>query len=164
MKTAVVYYSMGGNTKWTAERIAEEVQGDLIPLEPDQAYPDKGFRKFFWGGKSAVMGEKPSLRPYSFDPGKYDAVLIGTPVWAGSFTPPVRTFLDENRMALQGKKLGVFVCFSGGGAEKAVQKMERFLDAVFDRTLILIDPKDKPSEETDGKIKDFCAPFAGSGV
>ena len=29
-----------------------------------KAYPTKGFRKFLWGGKSAVMAEKPKLLPF----------------------------------------------------------------------------------------------------
>jgi hypothetical protein len=32
-----------------------------------KAYPTKGFRKFLWGGKSAVMAEKPKLLPYKFN-------------------------------------------------------------------------------------------------
>ena len=50
MKTAVVYYSMSGNTELAAERIAAVLGADLIRLTPVKAYPDKGFRKFFWGG------------------------------------------------------------------------------------------------------------------
>ena len=49
MKTAVVYYSMGGNTAWAAARIAERLQADLIGIKPEKQYPDRGFRKFLWG-------------------------------------------------------------------------------------------------------------------
>ena len=61
MKTAVVYYSLTATEDYAAKRIAEKLDADLIRLEPEKAYPDSGFRKFFWGGKSAVMGETPAL-------------------------------------------------------------------------------------------------------
>lgn len=36
---------------------------------------DKGAKKFLWGGGSAVMGEKPILKPYEFDGSKYDEIM-----------------------------------------------------------------------------------------
>ena len=92
MKTAIIYYSMLGNTEYVVEQIKsclDDVQDiDVIRIEPQKAYPDKGAMKFFWGGKSAVMGEKPKLVPYEFDVEKYDRIIIGTPVWASNFAPP----------------------------------------------------------------------------
>ena len=155
MKTAIVYYSMSGNTAQTAGKIADIIGADLIPVEPVKEYPSKGMRKFIWGGKSAVMGDKPKLKPYSF--GDYDRVIFGTPVWASCFTPPIRSFIDENREALKGKRTAVFTCFSGGGADKAIAKLRQFLGIEsFDAELILIDPKDKPSKENVDKIAGFC--------
>ena len=73
MKKAIVYYSMSGNTEYVAKYIAEKVNVDLIRIEPKKQYPNKGFRKFFWGGKSALMGETPELESYSFDESKYQS-------------------------------------------------------------------------------------------
>ena len=64
MKTAIVYYSMTGNAKYVAGKIAEKIDADIIRIEPVKAYPDKGAKKFIWGEKSAVMGENPALQPY----------------------------------------------------------------------------------------------------
>lgn len=156
MKTAIVYYSMSGNTQQTAEKIANTLGADLIRVEPKKEYPDKGARKFLWGGMKAVMGEKPKLQPYQFDD-SYDRIVFGTPVWASSFTPPIRTFIDENRAALKDKKLAVFVCYSGGGADKAIEKLKKFLAIEdFEAELILVDPKDRPAEENVEKIQAFC--------
>ena len=97
MKTAIVYYSMSGNTKMVAEIIAKELSADLIEIKPVKDYPDKGARKFIWGGMKAVMGEKPQLNPYEFN-GDYDRIIFATPVWASSFTPPIRTFIPGLRL------------------------------------------------------------------
>ena len=147
---------MLGNTESVAEKIAGELSADLIRIEPEKAYPDKGFKKFLWGGRSAVMGEQPKLLPYSFS-GEYDLIIFGTPVWASNITPPIRSFVEENRDKINGKKLAVFLCFSGGGADKALAKFKALLGIDgFDAELVLVDPKDKPKSENDGKILKFC--------
>ena len=142
MKSIVVYYSLTGNTDWTAEEIAKMTDSDLLRINPVKAYPDKGFKKFFWGGKSAVMQEKPKLEPYEFDADKYDAVIIGSPVWASNITPPVRSFISDNMEVMKRKKVSVFVCYSGGGAAKAIEKLNKLVRV--ENILILTDPKDSP--------------------
>lgn len=156
-KIAVVYYSMSGNTEYVAKHISENMDVDLIKIVPKKAYRDKGFTKFIWGGKSAVMGEKPALENYEFDDTKYDCVIIGTPVWASTFVPPIRTFVNDNKDKLIDKKIAVFISYSGGGAEKAIEKLKEYIGIDdFEAELILIDPKDKESEENIKKIKEFC--------
>ena len=156
MKTIVVYYSLEGNTDLAAKKIAEKTGADLLRLEPVKAYPDSGFRKFFWGGKSAVMAETPALQAYAFDPAAYDRVVFGFPVWAGNMAPPLRTFIKDND--LPGKRFAAFACESGSGAQKAFGKMKAALGIDrFDAELILIDPKTKPNDANDAKIDAFCA-------
>lgn len=160
MRTAIVYYSMSGNTKYVADKIADGLKAsgevDIIRIEPKKAYPDKGAKKFFWGGKSAVMGETPALQPYEFNMAKYDRIIFGTPVWASTFVPPLRTFIHENP-DVKGKKIAVFTCFSGG-ADKAIDKMKKYLGVKnFEAELILIDPKDKVKAEDDVQIAEFCS-------
>ena len=46
MKTAIVYYSMHGNIRYVAKKVADELGADLIELVPKKAYPDKGMIKF----------------------------------------------------------------------------------------------------------------------
>lgn len=156
MKIAIVYYSLSGNSRYAAERIAAALGGDIVPLVPKKAYPDSGFKKFFWGGKSALMGDTPALEPYGFDANDYDLVIMGGPVWAGTFPPPLRTFVEENRSALQDKHLAAFFCCSGGPG-KVLEKFRSFLaPEQLRHELILIDPKDKPTNDTESKINMFC--------
>ena len=156
MKTAIVYYSMSGNSEYVADKIAEKIEADILRIEPVKAYPDKGAEKFIWGGKSAVMREKPILQPYEFSVEKYDRIILGTPVWASTFTPPVRTFIKENP-DIREKKIAVFTCFSGGGADKAIDKMKKYIGIDgFEAELILVDPKENVKAENDEKIDVFC--------
>lgn len=163
MRTMVVYYSLEGNTGYAAEQIAAILDADVLRIHPKKEYPSGGFRKFVWGGKSAVMAETPALEPYEFDGSAYDRVVFGFPVWAGNVTPPIRTFVKEND--LQGKRVAVFACQSGNGAEKAFQKLKDALGVDgFEAELVLIDPKDKPSAENAQKIAAFCAQLNGEAA
>lgn len=157
MRKAIVYYSMSGNTEYVANKILNEIDADLIKIEPKKEYPNKGLRKFLWGGKSAIMGDTPALEEYTFDADKYDYIIFGTPVWASSFTPPIRTFIKENKDKLKDKKIAVFICYMGGGADKAIDKLKKTLEIdEFSAELILIDPKEKNTDENDKQIDDFC--------
>ena len=157
MKTAIVYYSLEGNAKYMAEQIAAELDADLIELIPEKTYPDSGAKKYFWGGKSVVFGEKPALKPYIFDADNYDSLVFATPVWASNFTPPLRTFISENREKLSGKKLSLALCYMGGGAQKAEKKLKAFLGIeAFEAVLILVDPLKKKKDEDLEKIHAFC--------
>ena len=157
MKVAIVYYSMSSNTKYVAEKIARCLGADLISLVPEEQYPDKGFKKYFWGGKSALMKDKPVLKEYSFDGKKYDVIVFGTPVWASCYTPPLRTFILDHQQELLGKKICAFACYSGSGSLKALEKLQKDLNIEsFDAKISLIDPKDKPTSKKDGQIEDFC--------
>lgn len=156
MKTLVVYFSLEGNTDYVAGKIAERTGAGLLRLRPKKEYRDKGFSKFIWGGKSAIMAETPALEPYDVDLTSYERIIFGFPVWAGTFAPPLRTFVRENKEALEGKRLASFACQSGAGAEKALKKLEELIGGTFDFTSVFIEPKAKASPETEGEIEDFC--------
>ena len=157
MKKLIVYYSLEGNTQYIAESMAGKLSADILKLEPVKAYKDKGFAKFIWGGKSAVMAEKPKLQPYDVDLSQYDEVIIGFPIWASNITPPIRTFVCDNQEELKAKKIAVYACQSGNGAEKAFAKLKDLLGIEeYSATAIFIDPKAKPSDDNDRKLEDFC--------
>ncbi|MBR4800533.1 MAG: flavodoxin [Clostridia bacterium] len=157
MNIAIIYYSQSGNADFVANELAKQLEADIVRIEPEKAYPDKGFKKFFWGGKSAVMGETPKLVPYEFDAQKYDVVILGYPVWAGTFAPPIRTFAEQNRVALAEKTVLAFATSSGGNAEKSFVKLASLLkkDKIFP-TLSIVDPLVKPSDDKLAQIEAFC--------
>ncbi len=155
MKTIIVYYSLEGNTEYIADKLADSLGAGTLKLILEKAYADKGFAKFFWGGKSAVMAEKPVLKPYDLNT-DFEEIIIGFPVWAGNITPPIRTFVSENTELLKGKRISAFACQSGAGAEKAFGKLRDLLEIDdFYGTAIFIDPKDKPSEENELRLDAF---------
>ena len=126
MRTLVVYYSLQGNTRSMAEAMAAQLGADLLPLKPLREMPTKGFRKFLWGGRQVLMKEAPDLQPLAVNPADYKRLVIGTPVWAGSYAPTLRTYFLEQPVS--DKSVALFCCH-GGGKGRVFQRMRDMLAA-----------------------------------
>ena len=156
MRTIIVYYSLEGNTAFTAEKLGGLLGAELLRLEPEKEYPSSGMKKFLWGGKSAVMGEEPPLKPYVFRGEDWDRIILGFPVWAGTVTPPIRTFVKAQGGELAGKPVAAFACQSGAGGEKALKKLAVLLGREsLEAELVLNDPKTRPQPENEEKLAGF---------
>lgn len=124
LKKLVIYYSFEGSTEFIAKIIAEKLGADVLKLEPEKEIKSRGFLKFFLGGRQAMMKEKPELKPLAKNPLDYDLIFIGTPVWAWTFSPPLRSFF--NQVKLKNKKIVLF-CSFGGGLGKTFVNMKKEL-------------------------------------
>ena len=120
MRILVLYYSLEGNTCYIAEKIAETVGADLQALKPIQEIKLNGF-KVVRGGRQVVYGKRPQLEPLSLDPGEYDLVFVGTPVWAFTYAPALRTCFREHG---QSGKVACF-CTHEGGPGKCLDRMAK---------------------------------------
>lgn len=123
-KVLIVYYSFEGNCDWVAKQIQEFTGGDLLELKPVNEKKPTGFSKFLWGGRQVIMGEKPELEKITVDFDSYDLIILGTPVWAWSPTPVVKSFLDQKQF--RNWKMALFCCH-GGGKGKTLEKLKNRL-------------------------------------
>ncbi|MBO4384708.1 MAG: flavodoxin family protein [Clostridia bacterium] len=156
MKTLIVYFSLNGNTESVVNEIGPAIGADILKVVSEKVYPDKGFKKFLVGGGDVVAKRKPKLEPYSVDLGRYERVIIASPVWASSFVPPIGTFIEENREALKEKRFACIFCNAGGGTEKAIARLKAALGIeAFDAELSLVDPKTRPSDLNSELIEKF---------
>jgi len=117
-KALVLYYSFEGNTKKVAEVLAESLHADIEEIKPVKELKSKGFSKFIWGGSQVVMGKKPEIVELQSDLSIYDIVFVGSPIWAGTFAPPVKTLLEDK---ISNKKIAYFYTHDGG-YKKATEK------------------------------------------
>ena len=114
-KVAVVYYSQSkvGNTAIVAKWIARHTGGELVPIETVEAYPDaygetlKAAKKDMENGGTRAIKSVPPLDGY-------DVVFIGSPIWYGTYAPPVAEFFKTHSFA--GKTVVPFCTHGGGGA------------------------------------------------
>ena len=88
-----VYYSRTGRTEALMQEIAQELGCELVKLE--DGVSRSGFVGWLRSGMQAMARKIPPVqKPETKLPlSEYDLVIIGTPVWAGRCSAPVRSFL-----------------------------------------------------------------------
>lgn len=153
MKAIIVYYSLEGNTDYAAKLLAKELEADMLRIEPVTPYPTDN-KKFFAGGKDATLGIEPPLKPYSFNADDYDTIILGTPLWAWTYAPPLKTFISGNTFT--GKKLAFFVSSGGGSDKKCFAKLRKATGCENAPTLSLTEPLKNKSGENAEKIREFA--------
>ena len=135
MKTAVVYFSWSGNTRFAAETIAKKIGADIFEIKAETPY-NSDFNKCCDEAKPECYGKK--LRPIKpiegLDLAKYDLVFVGTPDWWGTMAPPVRTWATQSKDALKGKKVCLFQTHGGGGMQRVGKE---FAEVVGDAATVL---------------------------
>lgn len=146
MKTLVVYYSHSGNTRLVAQEIAKATGADMLELKPRKEVASEGFAKFFWGGAQVVMKKTPPLLPFDISPQDYDLVIIGTPVWVGTYAPPLRTFFSTTELA--GRNVALFCCCAGGMGNTFQNVKTALPGNTFVGEIELIDPVERETRVT----------------
>lgn len=122
MKTLVVYYSLEGNTKEAAAKIAGKINADLLQLIPEKEIPTEGFKKFMQGGGMATFGLGTKLKPMDKNPADYDQILLGTPIWAGKTPPAINQFFKTYKC--YEKIVGVFTLSGSGNNQNCIEKLK----------------------------------------
>jgi flavodoxin len=157
MKSLVVYYSLTGNTKMISEKIAASAGSEILEIVPIKEYQKEGASKYIWGGYEAKMKKEPELNPINIDLNKYNLIFLGSPVWAWTLSPPVRSFLKKN--TLTNKKFALFMTAGGDG----IKGMDRFKSEVISTlgdviigTALFQDPLVKNQDEQVKKAIDWA--------
>ncbi len=111
MKTIVIYYSYGSHTKMIAERIAEELNCDILKIIPKVPYSDD-YQTVVDETEDNLQSKKtPEIEDININLEDYDKIILGTPVWWYTITPPIRTFLKK--YDLSGKIIYPFATNAG---------------------------------------------------
>jgi len=111
MKTLVIYYSYGGNTKRIAEKIHSIVGGDIKEIETVVPYSTDYNTVVDQGQDEVNKGYMPKIKNLDLNLDEYDKIVIGTPVWWYTFAPAVKTFL--NNYSLENKTIYPFATNGG---------------------------------------------------
>ncbi|NHJ49448.1 MAG: flavodoxin [Asgard group archaeon] len=110
MKSLVVYYSFEGDTKFIGDTIAKELGSDVLELKLEKEVKDKDYMKKYLGEKQVLMKTTPLLKPMDKNPNDYDLLIIGTPIWSGTYAPALRSFFESTDF--KDKQVAIFYCFT----------------------------------------------------
>ena len=94
--SVVLYFSATGTTKRIAERIANELNSDIIEIAPNEEYKDEDLD---YNNDCRANREQndPESRPEiknTIDISKYDTIYLGYPIWWGTNPKIILTLLD----------------------------------------------------------------------
>lgn len=96
-----VYYSRTGATEKLMREIASELKCEIVKL--DDGVDRSGLGGWLRSGMQAMARRVPEVKPIktAFPLDVYDLVIIGSPVWAGRCSAPVRSFLMQHGQELR---------------------------------------------------------------
>lgn len=122
MKIIYIYYSYEGTTKKLVEEMLEEVKGETFRLviKDEKIYKNTAV-KYIWGATKILMKSKPVVENLNLNLKDYDLIIIGTPVWGGTYAPAIRTLFDK----LEFKDLKVAYFYSDLGEKGKIENAFR---------------------------------------
>ena len=123
MKVLIVYYSRSGKTRNIAEVIAKKLGAELEGIVDHKNR--KGLLGFITSGNEAHLKRVIPIERLKNEPKQYDLIIIGTPIWAGSLSSPVRSFLMEYKEVLP--KLAFFTTCLGSDQQNVLLEMEEMI-------------------------------------
>ncbi|MBS3734941.1 MAG: flavodoxin [Phycisphaerae bacterium] len=150
----VAYCSRTGKTKHAAETLAELLGADVEEIR--EAKSRDGVLGFLGASKDALLGKAVELTSTHCLDGRR-AVVLATPVWAGTATPAMFAYLRSVDVA----SVAVFaMCTYDGGAGKTFYRLEQVLPAGLRATLGLKKPDKDP--QRDEKLRAFAERIRGA--
>jgi len=146
MKTCIIYHSYSGITRTVAEEIKKTCGGDLVEVNPEEAYST--LTAYTIGSYRAMKGEKDRIRPASIDTSGYDLIVIGTPIWFGKATPVINAAVDAIR-GCEGKKAVIYATCASQ-AKETLPKMKKDLEA---KGVTVIGMSELSKKDIAGKVR-----------
>ena len=123
MRTLIVYYSRSGKTRNIAEVIAKKLGAELEEIVDHRNR--KGILGFFTSGNEAHLKRSISINRLKNEPAQYDLIIVGTPIWAGNLSSPIRSFLMEYKEVLP--KLAFFTIGLGSDPQNILLEVEEMI-------------------------------------
>jgi flavodoxin len=150
MKTLIVYFSRSDRTRRLAEEIGGRLGSDIE--EVTESKGRGGAIGWLKSGMESTRKTLPKIHALERDPGAYDLVLIGTPIWASNMSSPIRAFITEHKEKIQE---AAFFCTGDGDDPSTVfGPMEELLGKNPIATLGLIG-EERENPESLKKIEEF---------
>ena len=118
-RTLVVYFSRTGHTRKIALELAASLDADVERIEEPRSR--SGFFGYWRSGREGYRKLTTIIEPLQKQPSDYDLVLLGTPIWAGNVSSPVRTYIVGNAGSF--RRVAFFCTHGGTSASKVMAEL-----------------------------------------
>lgn len=115
----VVYYSRTGITQEVAQRIAAQCACESERIVDTRAR--RGVTGYLRSAYEALTNATPPIAATTRDPGDYELVILGAPVWAGRLAAPMRSYLHAHAGRLHA--VAAFCTMGGSGGEAVLDEI-----------------------------------------
>ena len=138
----VLFASRSGNTERMANEIREQLDCDILEVEPEVAY-DNDYNAMLERSQKELaairQGNYPPIKTTMEKFDDYDIVFVGYPIWYGSMATPMQTFLHSHASKLAGKRIALFATSGSSGISTSVNEARNLCpDAtIIEETLLL---------------------------
>ncbi len=149
MSTLVIYYSRTGTTRKVGDQIAQQLGCDKEEIFDTKSR--SGPIGYMGAGKAGLRKQLTELKQVSKNPGEYDLIVIGTPVWLYNISAPVRTYIEMYKNKF-GDVAFFLTCVDNPG--KTLAEMETICGKRPKSTLLLM-KKDFKAGNDGKKIQEF---------
>jgi flavodoxin len=148
-----VYCSRTGFTRKVAEEICARCGGELEPIEDVRSR--SGIFGYVRSAREALRKTTIDIRPGRLRPSDFDLVILGTPVWAGHMSSPMRAYVAAHKGEF--KQVALFCTLGGSGAANVLAEMAALCERKPVATLAVTD-----ADITRGRYGSALADFAAA--
>lgn len=149
-KTLVFFYSLTGITSKAAGEFARAGGWDIGEIR--DVHPRTGL----WARSRCLIessfGLCPRIDYRGPDPGGYDFVVLGAPVWRFHTASPLHSFFVHHRGHL--KRIAFFVTFGGRGADVVTRQAAKLFGRA-DVQISFLEDSEMKSGSFRGRVRDF---------
>ncbi len=158
-KALLVFYSRTGFTRRVAKEIAKRLDSDICDLQEE--HPRAGLVGYLRSVFEAYTGRLPKLRELEYELGKYPLLILGSPIWVGRMSAPMRAFLARQRPGAA--EIAAFVTYGGSGAGRVLDSLEALAGKTAVARLALTD-REIDADATARKVDAFVAAIRAKGL
>lgn len=131
----VVDYSRTGMTSTMASKIAEACGGELDVIADVKSR--RGLPGYVRSAYESLTRKTPPVSMPTKAPDDYDVLILGTPVWAGHISAPMRTYITENSKHFN--NVAAFCTMGGAGGDKVLDEISALCGKPLVGRLVLTD-------------------------
>jgi flavodoxin len=150
-KVLVVFYSRTGNTEKVGKDIAQALGADVEKIIDKK--PRSGFIGYIAACKDAYKKNLTEIEPVTKDIKSYDLIVVGSPIWAGTMAPAIRTFLTQYKSDF--KNIALYTTAGGTKFEKVIPKVEEVIEKKVVAATGILQNELKKKDIYDKKLNDF---------
>jgi flavodoxin len=122
----IVYYSRSGATAKVASALAQACGADLEQIR--EIRPRRGITGYLRSAWQALRRSPAEIVSPRHHPADYPFIVLGTPVWGGHISAPMRSYILQQREHF--RRIGLFCTMGDSGGQDVLSEMAAMCDKV----------------------------------